>query len=176
MAHMYIHHISVTIHFSFLHIFHSSWQAESPLPFPSATTLPRHFWMHNFSGRSGPHGRSCWQNQKLSTPSGYQTASMFSWHGRLLPMLSAKLRTSFKTFDPNAELFWPLMSPILISEGSCSKNKGTIGGHLDSFPANWQTQNHIIQLLIVNYLLSLYRQESNLAISSSPVTKNNVYI
>jgi hypothetical protein len=27
MAHMYIHHISITIHSSFLHIFHPSWQA-----------------------------------------------------------------------------------------------------------------------------------------------------
>jgi hypothetical protein len=27
MAHMYIHHISITIHSSLLHIFHPSWQA-----------------------------------------------------------------------------------------------------------------------------------------------------
>ncbi len=37
MAHMYIHHISITIHFFFLHIFHSSWQAGWPQPIASAT-------------------------------------------------------------------------------------------------------------------------------------------
>jgi hypothetical protein len=103
MAHMYIHHISITIHFSFLHIFHSSWQAGCPRPFASATTLPRDFWTHDFGGRSGPHGRSCQQNQKLPTPSGYQTASTFSWHGRLLPPLSAKLRASFTTSNQSSE-------------------------------------------------------------------------
>jgi hypothetical protein len=37
---------------------------------------------------------------------------------------------------------------ILLLALSCYK---TIGGHLDSFPANSQTRNHVIQLLTVNY-------------------------
>ncbi len=36
-AHMYIHHISITILLFFLHIFHSSWQAGWPRPIPSDT-------------------------------------------------------------------------------------------------------------------------------------------
>jgi hypothetical protein len=37
MTHMYRHHISITVHFFFLHIFHSPWQAGSPRPIMSAT-------------------------------------------------------------------------------------------------------------------------------------------
>jgi hypothetical protein len=49
------------------------------------------------------------------------------------------------TLLPMLNFLWPLTPPILISEGSCSKNQETIGSHLDSFLANSQTQNHIIQ-------------------------------
>jgi hypothetical protein len=38
-AHMYIHHISITILLSFLHIFHSSWQAGWSRPLPSDTII-----------------------------------------------------------------------------------------------------------------------------------------
>ncbi len=56
---------------------------------------------------------------------------------------------------------WPLMPPILISEGSCTKNQETIGNHLDSFPPNSQTRNQIIQLLTTNYWP--LRQQSNIS-------------
>jgi hypothetical protein len=37
-AHMYIHHIGITILLFFLHVFHSSWQAGWSRPFPSDTS------------------------------------------------------------------------------------------------------------------------------------------
>jgi hypothetical protein len=55
----------------------------------------------------------------------------------------------------------PLTPSIPISEGSCNKNQATIGDHLVFSPANSQTQNHIIPLLIVNYYLSM--QPSNIS-------------
>ncbi len=39
-AHMYVHHIGITILLFFLHIFYSSWQAGWPRPFLSDTGLP----------------------------------------------------------------------------------------------------------------------------------------
>jgi hypothetical protein len=44
---------------------------------------------HNPGDRISPHGRSCRRNRKLPTPSGYQTAAMFSWHSKLLPLFSS---------------------------------------------------------------------------------------
>ncbi len=57
---------------------------------------------------------------------------------------------------------WPLTPPILTSEGSCNKNQETIGGHLDSFHANSQTRDHVIQLLTANYWP--LRQQSNISV------------
>jgi hypothetical protein len=49
--------------------------------------------------RRQEHGRSCRQNQKLPTPSGYQAAAMFSWHGKFLPPFFAQVCTIFETFN-----------------------------------------------------------------------------
>jgi hypothetical protein len=49
---------------------------------------------------------------------------------------SCRRRCHSNTLPPLLSFFSPLTPPILISEGSCSKNLETIGGHLDSFPTN----------------------------------------
>ncbi len=64
------------------------------------------------------------------------------------------------TLPPKLSFLLPLTPPIIILEGSCSKNLATIGGRLGSFPENSQTQNRVIQLLTVNYWL--LRQQSNI--------------
>ncbi len=66
------------------------------------------------------------------------------------------------TLPPVLSFLWPLTPLIIILEGSCSKNQETIGGHLESFPTNSLTQNHIIQSLTANYW-SL-RQQSNTSV------------
>jgi hypothetical protein len=65
------------------------------------------------------------------------------------------------TLPQMLNFLWPLMPRILISEGSCRKNQETIGGPLDSFPVNSQTQNHVIQPLTANYWL--LRQQSKIS-------------
>ncbi len=65
----------------------------------------------------------------------------------------------------------PLTPPILIWEESCSEILETIGGPSVSFPANWQTQNHVIQLLTANYWP--LRQKSNTFVISSKVMFSN---
>ncbi len=72
---------------------------------------------------------------------------------------------------PMLSFLSPLTPPILISEGSCSKNPETIGDHLDSFSANSQTQNHVIQLLTANHWP--LRQQSSIFVLSVKVTFSN---
>jgi hypothetical protein len=43
-AHMYIHHIGITILLFFLYIFHSSWQADWSRPIPSDTLTIMNMW------------------------------------------------------------------------------------------------------------------------------------
>jgi hypothetical protein len=56
-------------------------------------------WPHDFGDWSGPYGRSRRRNRKLPAPSGYQTATTLSRHGKLLPPFFAKVCSSPKTFD-----------------------------------------------------------------------------
>jgi hypothetical protein len=55
---------------------------------------------HTISATGATHGRSPCLNQILPTPSGYQAAATFSWHGKLLPPFSAQVCTNFETFNP----------------------------------------------------------------------------
>jgi hypothetical protein len=63
---------------------------------------------------------------------------------------SWRRRCPSNTLPQMLSFLWPLTPPILISEGSCNKKRETIGDHLDSFPENSRTWNHVIQLLTAN--------------------------
>jgi hypothetical protein len=56
---------------------------------------------------------------------------------------SWRRRGPSNTLPKMLRFLWPLTPPILMSEGSCSKKRETIGDHLDSFPENSQTRNHV---------------------------------
>jgi hypothetical protein len=100
------------------------------------------------------------------------------WSGPLPPRRPSRMlnvswrrRCPSNTLPPMLNFLWPLMPPILISEGSCSKNLETIGGHLDSFPTNSQARNHVIQPLTANYWP--LKQQSNISVIYAKVELSN---
>ncbi len=68
--------------------------------------LSRDSWTHDFGNRSGPQADHAAEIKKLPTPSGYQTAAMFSWHGKLLLPFFAQLCSSFETVAQKRSVCW----------------------------------------------------------------------
>jgi hypothetical protein len=153
--------------------------------------------MISATGAAPMADRSRHRNWKLPTPAGYQTAAAIAWHGKLLPTRLAKQCSSSKTFDWSPEggakiLQWTataqeafqqakhllaaavqLQHPAPNAELSLATDASDthIGGVMQPFSANWQTQNQVIQLLTTNYWL--LRQQSNISAISAKVVFSN---
>jgi hypothetical protein len=139
-------------------------------------------WPQNFSNRIGPRGWSRHPGHQATATLSLQECLLlfFPNCAQVLPPLTDLLKGGPKTAQEafqNAKhllaaavpfnipphklsFLLPLMPPILMSVASCSRNLGTIGDHLVSFPENLPTRSLVTPRLTVNGWL--HKQQSGI--------------